>query len=180
MGLRSNLGVLLDQRFRGKSTHKVDTKGRVSIPADFRRVLDAADPDRDPGTNPRVHVLYGDTRYPWLTCYTVAAMQEVDAKMDALGDDHPDRELLEDYFYTYVETLTLDDSGRLILPRPLREQIGLEGDAMFASKGKTFRILSPEVPAPLASPLRTRLSELPEGFAITRLLVPASGGESGA
>ena len=29
------------RRFRGESHHKVDTKGRVSIPASFRRVLEA-------------------------------------------------------------------------------------------------------------------------------------------
>ncbi|MCK4861351.1 MAG: cell division/cell wall cluster transcriptional repressor MraZ, partial [Rhodobacteraceae bacterium] len=28
------------RRFRGKSVHKVDAKGRVSIPASFRRVLE--------------------------------------------------------------------------------------------------------------------------------------------
>ncbi|MEP4311011.1 MAG: MraZ, partial [Lentilitoribacter sp.] len=28
------------RRFRGESDHKVDTKGRVSIPASFRRVIE--------------------------------------------------------------------------------------------------------------------------------------------
>ena len=35
--------------FRGESLHKVDAKGRVSIPALFRRVLEEADPARSPG-----------------------------------------------------------------------------------------------------------------------------------
>ncbi|MFO6462760.1 cell division/cell wall cluster transcriptional repressor MraZ [uncultured Jannaschia sp.] len=157
-------------RFRGNSTHKVDGKGRVSIPADFRRVLDAADPDREPGTNARVHVLYGDTRNPWLTCYSVAALAEEDAKIERLPDGHPDREVLEDYFYTFVETLSIDDSGRLVLPRALRDQVGIGDEAVFASKGRTFRILSPQVPEVAANPLKTRLGELPEGFSITRLL----------
>ena len=33
------------RRFRGESVHKVDAKGRVSIPAAFRRVLEDGDPD---------------------------------------------------------------------------------------------------------------------------------------
>lgn len=163
----------MTQRFRGTSTHKVDGKGRVSIPAEFRRVLDTCDPDRDPGTNARVHVLYGDTRNPWLTCYSVAAMQEMDAKIEALPDGHPDREVLEDYFYNYVDTLTMDDSGRLVLSRALREQVGIVDEATFASKGRTFRILSPQVPEIVANPLKSRLAELPEGFSITRLLPQA-------
>ncbi|MEM9798428.1 MAG: cell division/cell wall cluster transcriptional repressor MraZ [Pseudomonadota bacterium] len=165
----------MTQRFRGNSTHKVDGKGRVSIPADFRRVLDTADPARDPGTNPSVHVCYGDTRVPWLTCYTVAAMQEIDTMIDGMDEGDPDREALEDYFYTYVETLKLDDSGRLILPRHLREQVGIGEEAVFASKGKTFRILSPEVPERAANKLQTRLSELPEGRSITSLLPSRKG-----
>ncbi|HKK83893.1 MAG TPA: cell division/cell wall cluster transcriptional repressor MraZ, partial [Roseovarius sp.] len=36
------------RRFRGESHHKVDTKGRVSIPASFRRVLESSDPNWTP------------------------------------------------------------------------------------------------------------------------------------
>ena len=34
----------MSRRFRGESHHKVDAKGRVSIPASFRRVIEASDP----------------------------------------------------------------------------------------------------------------------------------------
>ena len=33
------------RRFRGESVHKVDNKGRVSIPAPFRRILEEGDPE---------------------------------------------------------------------------------------------------------------------------------------
>ena len=33
------------RRFRGESLHKVDGKGRVSIPALFRRVIEVCDPN---------------------------------------------------------------------------------------------------------------------------------------
>jgi len=50
------------QWFRGESVHKVDSKGRVSIPALFRRVLEAADPDWTDGLQPNVVVVYGGAR----------------------------------------------------------------------------------------------------------------------
>lgn len=158
------------QRFRGTSTHKVDGKGRVSIPADFRRVLDSGDADREPGTNPSVILLFGDHRNPWFDCYTVAAMEEIDAQIEAMDEGDEDRLDLEEYFYANSETLRIDDSGRLILSRPLRERIGIEGEATFQARGKTFRIFSPEVPVAATGGLRAKLDSLEPRQPITRLL----------
>ena len=163
------------QRFRGTSRHKVDAKGRVSIPADFRRVLDANDADRDPGTNPSVFLMYGDDRVPWFECYSAAAMDEIDAAIDAMDEGTADRQHLEDYFYERAETLRIDDSGRLILSRPLREKIGITDEAIFKARGKTFRIMAPAADDAVAAPLSTRLSELPDGVPITSLLPRKTG-----
>jgi len=56
------LGVGEDQgtvvlSFTGEHTQKVDSKGRMSIPADFRRVLEAGDPAWNPGQSPRMYLL---------------------------------------------------------------------------------------------------------------------------
>ena len=42
----------MTRRFRGESLHKVDIKGRVSVPAAFRRVLEEGDPDFTGGSFP--------------------------------------------------------------------------------------------------------------------------------
>ena len=53
----------MGRRFRGESHHKVDAKGRVSIPASFRRVLEAGDPNwqsdaPDPGSSKAPYRIY--------------------------------------------------------------------------------------------------------------------------
>ena len=65
--------------FYGEITQKVDGKGRVSIPADFRRVLELGDPDWTPGNRPKVRVVWGDPRRKYLECYTISAIRRVEA-----------------------------------------------------------------------------------------------------
>lgn len=158
------------QRFQGKSTHKVDAKGRVSIPADFRRVLDVCDPARDPGTTPRLTICYGDDRVPYYTVYSVEGLAEMGDRIEEMDEADPHREAMEDYFYTEVENASIDDSGRLVLNAALRARIGITDQAVFAGKGKTFRIYSPDAPDAATSRLKSMLDTLPEGAPVTALL----------
>ncbi|WP_299820096.1 cell division/cell wall cluster transcriptional repressor MraZ [uncultured Jannaschia sp.] len=160
----------MKQRFTSTSTHKVDAKGRVSIPAEFRRVLDRGDPDRDPGTNPRVHVLYGDPREPWLTCHSMASFEEIADLLDEMEENDPLLPALNAYYFRHADTLTIDDSGRLILSKSLRDRVGVDGEAVFAGMGKTFRIHSPDAPQESVDPLAALLGTLPEGTSIASLL----------
>ena len=65
------------RRFRGESDHKVDTKGRVSIPASFRRVIQDGDPDYTDGLAPRLIIVYGGKTRNYLEGFTIEAMDEV-------------------------------------------------------------------------------------------------------
>ena len=69
------------RRFRGESDHKVDAKGRVSIPASFRRVIESCDPDWTDGLPPRVIIVYGGATRDYLEGFTMEAMDEVDEKI---------------------------------------------------------------------------------------------------
>ncbi|CUH19645.1 cell division protein MraZ [Jannaschia seosinensis] len=148
----------------------MDAKGRVSIPADFRRVLDACDADRDAGTNPRVTICYGDDRVPYFTCYSMKELEEIGNRIEMLDEGSPDREALEEHFYTLAVTLSIDDAGRLLLSLPLRQRIGVTDQLTFAGRGTSFRIHSPEAPVAATSRLRAVLDELPEGTPITARL----------
>ena len=66
------------RRFRGESVHKVDSKGRVSVPAPFRRVLEEGDPDWTPGANPNLVLVYGRMGRNCLEGYSMKSMEEVE------------------------------------------------------------------------------------------------------
>ena len=134
----------MGRRFRGESLHKVDSKGRVSIPASFRRVLETSDPNWQPGGNPELVIVYGDHRRNYLECYTMEAIDEVDAKIDALPRGSMQRKMLQRLFHGQSFPTTVDETGRLVLPAKLRAKIALEDEAFFIAAGDTFQIWKPE------------------------------------
>jgi MraZ protein len=132
------------RRFRGESHHKVDSKGRVSIPASFRRVLEAGDPAWTEGLNPELVIVYGDHRRAYLECYTMDAIAEVDAKIDALPRGSMERKMLQRLFHGQSFPTAVDETGRLVLPAKLRQKIDLQDEALFIAAGDTFQIWKPE------------------------------------
>ena len=155
----------MSRRFRGESQHKVDTKGRVSIPASFRRVLEASDPNWKSGEAPELVIVYGDHRRAYLECYTIAAIEEVDAKIDALPRGSMQRKMLQAMFNGQSFATTVDETGRLVLPAKLRGKINLDKEAFFMGTGDTFQIWSPETyDTQERAKQEAWLDELPEDF----------------
>lgn len=158
-------------RFRGESRHKVDGKGRVSIPASFRRVLEQGDPDWTEGLNPNFVIVYGDHRRKFLECYTIQEMEAVEDRISAMPRGSQNRRILERLFSTQSVTTSVDETGRIVLPAKLREKIGIKDEAYFASNVDTFQIWEPTVyeEEELAK-AEEYLDELPEDFDPVQLL----------
>ena len=131
-------------RFKGEFTNKVDGKGRVSIPAPFRRVLQEGDPDWTEGLNPRMVIVYGIPKKPYLECYTVRAHEELEDEISQLPAG-AERRALERIYSTQTAEVALDETGRIVLSARLREKAGVDGEAYFASNLDKFQIWSPEV-----------------------------------
>lgn len=153
------------RRFRGESHHKVDTKGRVSIPALFRRVIEAGDPNWTDGLHPELVIVYGDHRRKFLECYTMQAIDEVDAKIAALPRGSMERKMLERMFHGQSYPTTVDETGRIVLPAKLRAKIELVDEAFFIAAGDTFQIWKPETyESEELSRTEAWLDDLPEDF----------------
>lgn len=153
------------RRFRGESHHKVDTKGRVSIPASFRRVLESSDPNWKSGEAPELVIVYGDHRRNYLECYTIEAIEEVDDKIDALPRGSMERKMLQRLFHGQSFPTSVDETGRLVLPAKLRQKIDLDKEAFFIAAGDTFQIWKPETyEQEELSATEEWLDELPDDF----------------
>ena len=153
------------RRFRGESHQKVDSKGRVSIPALFRRVVEQGDPNYIEGLNPELVIVYGDHRRNYLECYTIQAIDEVDLKIDALPRGSMERQMLQRLFHGQSFPTMVDETGRLVLPSKLRKKINLEAEAFFIAAGDTFQIWKTETyQSEELSKTEAWLDGLPENF----------------
>lgn len=132
------------RRFRGSDTFKVDAKGRVSIPAPFRRVIEASDPDWKEGLRPGIVIVYGPDDQDWLEVFSMEAIHEMDEQIAMMQRGSPDRLRVEELMYGQSMESQIDDDGRLTIPQKLREKVGLKGEAFFISAGDYFRIWDPE------------------------------------
>ena len=148
----------------------------MSIPASFRRVLEAGDPNWQPGGNPELVIVYGDHRRNFLECYTMEAIDEVDAKIDALPRGSMQRKMLQRMFHGQSFPTNVDETGRLVLPAKLRQKIELEAEAFFIAAGDTFQIWKPETyEAEELAQAEEWLDDLPEGFDPMEFLDGAGG-----
>lgn len=148
------------RRFRGESVHKVDAKGRVSIPAPFRRVLEEGDPDWTEGLNPNLVMIHGRVELRCLECYTIAGMEALDEMVSNLPRFDEDREYLELVLNSDSSYAQVDENGRIVLGLKLRELIGATTEVVFSGQGEKFQIWRPEAFAEhKAAVLRRRKEE---------------------
>jgi MraZ protein len=139
-------------------------------------VLEASDPNWQHGDNPELVIVYGDARRQYLECYTMEAIEEVDAKIANLPRGSMARKVLERMFNGQSLPTTVDETGRLVLPAKLRSKIGLDKEAFFIAAGDTFQIWNPDTFEDVeAAEAEKLLEELPEGMDPLELLDGVGG-----
>jgi MraZ protein len=140
------------EAFRGTFHQKVDSKARVSIPADLRRKLNLEDPVTQDSPKTRIVMVYGGRRRNFVECYTVAGAAELAADIENMPLGSKDRLRAERDFIEDSQTVEIDDDGRIVLPPPVREKMGfgaadLDGGAMatFAAATNRFKLYRMDV-----------------------------------
>jgi MraZ protein len=126
--------------FRGEFNQKVDTKGRVSVPADFRVVLADGDPRCPETPLPRMVVLHGPHLKNCLHVYTIEAMAEIEEGIRKLPRGSVERRRASRMILGKSWDTEVDKDGRIVLPQRLRQQIGLDGEAVMVAMGDYFEI----------------------------------------
>jgi MraZ protein len=164
--------------FTGEYSQRIDAKGRVSIPAPVRRVLDAGDPDRPNGTLPRFQLAYGAHLRGHLRLYTIQAFDIIKARIEARQDGTQDMRNLAYLYLAQSAEIETDKDGRIVLPQRQRDKLGLdEGEVTFMGFGGYCEIWKAETfAATTGRAVEDWLSQAGDGFDPISLLGPQGGG----
>lgn len=122
-------------RFLSSATNRIDAKGRVSVPAHFRTIVQK----RGYGELYAVRSL--DT--PSLD---VGGPDLLDSYEKRIGQEDPFLQTADDMsllYYADGAFLKLDQDGRITVNDFIREHTGIAGEITFAGRGHFFQIWEP-------------------------------------
>jgi len=125
-------------QFLGTHQNKLDTKGRVSVPAPFRAILRGTDE-----TNGRHLVLRPSHQHPCVEAWPsdeFEALAEPLNRLDRFSQAHDD---LAASLYSDAYPVEADKEGRIVLPEPLVSYAGLADTVVFMGLGRIFQIWEP-------------------------------------
>ena len=120
--------------FRGVYFHSLDDKGRVNLPADFRRQLDGETDQSLVITN------FISDGARCLEGYTAKSWKEFEEKLAKRSRFDPQVRKLENYYLARAATCPIDGSGRINIPAYLRVYAGIDREITFTSSVHGFRI----------------------------------------
>lgn len=131
---RQGFGV---EYFLSTFTNRIDKKGRISVPAEFRAILTRRGSNR----------LFANKsiRYP---CVDAFGEDYVDSMMKRIREMEYDTDEQDDYLDTTAAAilpLSWDGEGRIVLPEPLIAHAQLADMAAFVGRGDSFAIWNPDL-----------------------------------
>lgn len=116
-------------------TNKIDAKGRVSVPAKFRAVIE--------GASQQCFFGFASLVGPVVEVYTPAGMDAFSARINAFDKYSSQRQAFELAVLSAAHELQLDPEGRIVLPQNLLTHAKLSGQATFVGVGNNFEIWEP-------------------------------------
>src|ERR1700676_3089690 len=105
--------------FRGNHPTRVDEKGRLKVPAEFKRVI-----DEKYGQQYYITSLDGKVAQ----VYPFEEWERIEQKLAGLSTFNPTKKKFLDRVNYYGQMVEMDGQGRLLMPQILREAAQLKGE----------------------------------------------------
>jgi MraZ protein len=117
--------------FTSEYRHTIDSKDRLTIPADYRARLEAG-----------CFVMYGFDHN--LMVMPPEAFEVVSNRLNKMSITNDTARLLKRMIFSKAKKVELDKAGRILIPAHLQEMAGLKGEVVLAGVGDYFEVWSLE------------------------------------
>src|SRR5215813_2549182 len=107
--------------FRGNHPTRVDEKGRLKIPSEFKRLI-----DEKYGT--QFYITSVDGKFAQL--YPFEEWQRIEEKLARLSNFNPTKKKFLNRTNYYGQQVEIDGQGRVLIPALLRELAGIKGEVV--------------------------------------------------
>lgn len=132
--------------FLSTFTNKLDKKGRVSVPAQFRAAL--------AGQEFSGIIAYPSFINPCIEACSFDRIAKLSANIESLEPFSEERDAFATAILGGSQQISFDGEGRVMIPEALLEQAGISDSALFVGKGETFEIWEPKAFAEYAERAR--------------------------
>lgn len=122
--------------FLSTVTNSLDAKGRVSVPADFRAVIDGSAFD---GV-----IVWKSFDGTYLEGGGINLLEDYMRSLEMMDYYDEGRIALQRAIFSESRRLPFDSGGRISLPKDLHEYAELNGKVTFVGLGRRFEIWSPQ------------------------------------
>ena len=119
----------------GRHINRIDKKGRVSVPKQFRDVLS--------GQGFEGIYTFPSFKYPAVEGCGEEFIQRIIASLDDLDLFSDEQDDLASTILENTHQLTYDTEGRIILPSAVLKHANINSEAIFVGRGKRFQIWEP-------------------------------------
>src|SRR5438094_7596756 len=127
--------------FRGNHPARVDEKGRLKVPAEFKRLI-----DERYGTE--FYITSRDGKVAEI--YPVEEWRKIEEKLARLSNFNPSKKRFLNKVNYYGQMVEMDGQGRVLLPQILREAARLKGEVAIYGNLIYLEVRSMEVSKQLA------------------------------
>ena len=116
--------------------NRIDSKGRVSVPAAFRSSLN--------NENFAGVILYRSFTNNCIEGLSMSRMEKMAGAVDKMGVFDNDLDDLTALLFADARPLTFDVTGRIVIPSELLKHANITDKALFVGRGNSFQIWNPD------------------------------------
>ena len=135
--------------FVSQFVHKIDKKGRISLPSIFRNAL--------PKKNNSEIILFKSIKFQAIEGCSSERINKIAKRIDELDIFSDDQDDFSTSIFSEIVPTNLDKEGRFLIPENLKKYSNIKKEATFIGQGHFFQIWEPKAAIERQKKSRERL-----------------------